>query len=488
MSSSGKLSALSELSRKELISMNNELKKENSLLKSELNHYRNESKKRQKSSGSEALDRQTVNKKSFSDRICDDLCEEILQYLSLEDKLKLEGVSKQFQRTILKKHYELIIEIDDNCMVYRKIGGQYTYVKVEFLIETSFVDLKSLEVLLKKCSNITSIKLSEAEEEYNYKPVFRLIIKYCNNLREIDFGDNPISNENVEELQRKFGPKIKSIQYLKDANNYNLFPNIEKLKVDLGSKEFIPRLNLNQLKKLYLEFDEEEEHINYIIEKCVDTFPTLTHFHVRNDSENENENMILTSIEFISNLTNLKEFIFKYVFEEKTKLFCNSLKRMANKCQKLKSIECGFGITPENSNLRLLLSPFESFPVLKRLCLTLYWNEVQNFNLNQLFSFEAFKGLSNITHLTLDFSVFSHIIRIRANILKDIGIYLPKLQYLNIRNTFETTPEEVTQMADILSRLSRLQTLKLNFNKRKIYFKEIEVKIRENCKKFRKFL
>ena len=58
------------------------MKEENYLLKNKLNKNENESKKRQKSSGSEALDRQTVNKKSFSDRICDDLCEEILQYLS----------------------------------------------------------------------------------------------------------------------------------------------------------------------------------------------------------------------------------------------------------------------------------------------------------------------------------------------------------------------------------------------------------------------
>ena len=99
----------------EMNTENSLLKEENCLLKTELNQYKNESKncqskKRLKSSGSEALDRQTVNKKSFSDRICDDLCEEILQYLSLEDKLKLEGVSKQFQRTVLKKHYELTIE------------------------------------------------------------------------------------------------------------------------------------------------------------------------------------------------------------------------------------------------------------------------------------------------------------------------------------------------------------------------------------------
>ena len=35
---------------------------------------------------------------SFSDRVCDDLCEVILQYLSLEDRLRLECVSKQFPK------------------------------------------------------------------------------------------------------------------------------------------------------------------------------------------------------------------------------------------------------------------------------------------------------------------------------------------------------------------------------------------------------
>ena len=86
MSSFVKLRGLSKLNNKELISLiielkseNNCLKEENCLLKTELNEYKNESnncqpKKRLKSSGSEALDRQTVNKKSFSDRICDDLC------------------------------------------------------------------------------------------------------------------------------------------------------------------------------------------------------------------------------------------------------------------------------------------------------------------------------------------------------------------------------------------------------------------------------
>ena len=48
---------------------------------------------------------------SFVDRFCDDLCENILQYLSLEDKLRLECVSKQFQRTVFQRQYELYLNI-----------------------------------------------------------------------------------------------------------------------------------------------------------------------------------------------------------------------------------------------------------------------------------------------------------------------------------------------------------------------------------------
>ena len=123
-----------------MISIIRQLEEKNCLLETELNYYKNESKeykskKRPKYSESEALDQRIVNKKlclrsnalnrqSFSDRICDDLCEEILQYLSLEDKLKLEGVSKQFQRTVLKKHYKLTIE-NNNIIRNRKVKEEY---------------------------------------------------------------------------------------------------------------------------------------------------------------------------------------------------------------------------------------------------------------------------------------------------------------------------------------------------------------------------
>ena len=46
-------------------------------------------------------------RKIFSDRICDDLCEVLLSYLSFEDKIRFECVSQQFKRTVYQKQHEI---------------------------------------------------------------------------------------------------------------------------------------------------------------------------------------------------------------------------------------------------------------------------------------------------------------------------------------------------------------------------------------------
>ena len=58
------------------------------------------------------------NSDSFDDRICDDLCEVILQYLPLKDQIKLECVSKQFQRTVYRRIQEF------NSKKYRETNGE----------------------------------------------------------------------------------------------------------------------------------------------------------------------------------------------------------------------------------------------------------------------------------------------------------------------------------------------------------------------------
>ena len=67
---------------------------------------------------------------SFDDRIYDDLSEVILQYLSFKDKLRMESVSKQFQRTVFCKEERLNFELEN---------------------------VMQMQILLKKLPSITSI-------------------------------------------------------------------------------------------------------------------------------------------------------------------------------------------------------------------------------------------------------------------------------------------------------------------------------------------
>ena len=481
MSSSEKMNVLSDKSREELYSMINELKTENNSLKTELNEYKNESKKQKR--------------KSFSERICDDLCEEILQYLSLEDKLRLECVSKQFQRTVFQRQLYFYINIggEDDHESYLKNKNLKTYHNYYYIGDQS---IDTFIALLKKCPNITSIELNGSNHYYlNYDSkkvdqVFQLIIENCNNLSEVIVLNDIISNEsNFDEFHQKFGPKIKYLRSLKTFRKLiesNLFPNIERIEINSEAIDhsIIPHLKLDKLKQFEIMIAQGQEHM---VQKVIDTFPTLTHFDVVFTSEDENA--IYKSLKNISKFKHLIHFKFihwevRHDFLGTNNRFCRLLKQMANKSQTLKSIEFGFCFNDQNSDIRQLLSQLKAFPALKRLSLWLVWlndEDEDNIDINETFSFELFKGLSNITHLSLRFACDQHLYE---SIVKDIDIYLPKLQYLQLREDhplFETSSEGVTQMADILSRLSRLESLKMNFKSR-VNLKKIKKEITKKCR------
>src|SRR5437868_10922482 len=89
-------------------------------------------------------------KDSFDVRVCDDLSEELLQYLTIEDKLRLECVSKQFQRTVLTKQHHIVI------------GRKWGNALVNPLLVSNrclTIDCKRVANVLKKCQNMTRITI-----------------------------------------------------------------------------------------------------------------------------------------------------------------------------------------------------------------------------------------------------------------------------------------------------------------------------------------
>ena len=284
------------------------------------------------------------NRQSFSERICDDLSEVILQYLSLEDKFRLEGVSKQFQRTVFQRQYEL-----------------YNY-----YIENEGLDL--FEALLKKCPNITSIELDRHDPDI-LNQVFALIIENCNNLSEvIVLTDIILNDSNLEKFHQKFGTTIKCLQFDRELIDLNLFPNIEKLIItdfylDLST---INELKLAKLKQLEIFVDKGQE---LVLHKVIDNFRTLKHLSLTFCSDDEKA--IYKSLMSISSLKHLIQFRLKPFFVY-NKQFCDLFKQMEKNCKNLKSIDCNFEINDQNLEIRQLLSYLKAFPALKRLELAFY--------------------------------------------------------------------------------------------------------------------
>ena len=131
---------------------------------------------------------------SFSDRVCDDLCEIILQYLPPKDKLKLECVSKQFQRTAF------LSRCSQYFVISRKLAKKQ----------------EILKNLFKKFNpNISKIILDfECQRFLDHfsNDLIELIIKYCNNLTHILIINNkPIKTEVYKKLFDKFGHNLISI-------------------------------------------------------------------------------------------------------------------------------------------------------------------------------------------------------------------------------------------------------------------------------------
>ena len=435
------------------------------------------------------------NSHSFSDRFRDDLCEDILQYLSLVDKLRLQCVSKQFQRTVFKRQSELFINMKGpkDHKYFLKNKDKYLIRRVNnyYYITSTDQSLNAFKALLKKCPKITSIDMMANFWDRHFSPdqineVFRLIIDNCYNLSEINILRD-VSDSNFEEFHQKFGPNIKCLRFFRELIHLNRFPNIEKIIIyQVTDDSIIPRLNLAKLKQLELTLHEGQEDM---LQTFVDTFPTLTHLKVYINSEDENA--IYKSLKNISNLKHLIHLTFSMNIGRNNNRFCGLLEEMASNCVNLKSIDCRFVMNDKNSDIKQFLSQLKGFPALKRLNLWFYLvdnyeedsdDEEDVIDVNQLFSFEFFKGFENITHLSLCFDQI-----LKESILKNIDNNLPKLQYLEIKDRFDTTPEGVTQMADILSRLSRIQTIKL-YLKSGVEVKPIEEQISEKCRKIKKKL
>ena len=202
---------------------------------------------------------------SFEDRVCDDLCEVLLQFLPIEDKFKFECVSKLFQRNVFQKQEILyLIDVQDEVILKRFQGHNIFY-----LIGSDF-DIQ-IEAIFQKLPNIKSLVFKSIARSYLLEHPLTLkdsqidlIIKYCHKLTQINCELRHISDEKRDLFASKFGQKLVSINaeglyFFKDFNwIQESFPKIKELNTTF----IVPSLPMNKLKKFEINFNQ-----SYIIIK-----------------------------------------------------------------------------------------------------------------------------------------------------------------------------------------------------------------------------
>ena len=199
-------------------------------------------------------------------RLGDDLTELILSFLTFEEKIRFECVSKRWQRLIFNKQLAigLIAEFlrygrrPDSLDKLVTDSERYNKRKTGY---RSRIDLKSLKSVLKKCPNITKAVL---EVDTNGKEV-SLIGQHCQRLTAIELDPIAFNAKILLDFGRKRGHQLTEIKFLGSCFDkqhdtirdfLRLCPNVKKVyfrlcinprvgEIDIfvnNGNEFLPKL------------------------------------------------------------------------------------------------------------------------------------------------------------------------------------------------------------------------------------------------------
>ena len=244
-----------------------------------------------------------VYAKNSFDRFGDDLTEEILQYLTFEDKIRLECVSKQWKRCVYTKQFEIIL---------KPYKVEYKNVKTGTDSRRQ-VNEQHLESVLKKCPNIKRVDLYLALNS----SVLSLIGRYCHRIKSLA---HVYSNEDKAlDFFRINGHKLEEL-YLSKKDYYNditekdneILKSLLKYCTNLktiyfpnrslplfGDKEYLPKLKA--INNLWI-CSKEVNEMKILSDKYSQTMKILNVMLLKMTAEE-----LKTCIECIARFENLKE-------------------------------------------------------------------------------------------------------------------------------------------------------------------------------------
>jgi hypothetical protein len=402
-----------------------------------------------------------LNRESFSGRICDDLCEVLLSYLSFEDKIRFECVSKQWQKLIYNKQY--ILEVNEtsdkskNCLNSLLKAKKRSY----------NLNIKAFESILKKCKFINKVIIRKYNVK-NREQVLRSITSKCNHLNAIKFDFREVDEKVLLDFGKKFRPKLRQLEFVCPINKNKIYMSLIKMCPNLLSLSRVKLPNIfegNELlmdklikvDKLFIQIFEINL-LQVFVEKYGKSFKS---FGVMSKTDEFNEKNLL--LQEISRFESLEHLVLDSESNENiSHLFADNLSMIGNNCSKIQSLVLKIpGI--QSSVTSHLFKSLGHFNALKKLDLNtseiLDNNNNNNNELNESISVLTFGNCKQLKHLLIKFP------KIDDNFFKDIELSVPQLK---------STEEEISD--NTFKCLAKLKALKsLVFNRLKTNHKFMSI-------------
>ena len=345
-------------------------------------------------------------KNSFN-RFGDDLTELILQYLTFEDKVRLECVSKQWRRLVFNKQFT--IELKPN------LGRKNSFERV--FDDRRQMNEQHLESVLKKCPNIIRVELSLSVNS----SVLSLISQYCPNIKSLS---HLTYKDSIDlDFGQHYGHKLEELclydNYEKIKEFLRFCPNLKKVEIRSISvlldidNEFLPKLESIKILKSWKNSEKDVNGMKILSDKYSQTMKTLEVMF-----EDLTAEQLKTCSDGISRFDNLQSLTLYIEYSEITEPIDDCLSLIGQKCNKLLKLD--LDIHQDVQISERLFNVFTHFKVLKKLRIAIRSETVLSLSVK---CFKHCKQLNDIEilcpALTEDF-------------FANIASFVPKLQSLRI--------------------------------------------------------
>ncbi|XP_054156743.1 uncharacterized protein LOC128955127 [Oppia nitens] len=378
----------------------------------------------------------TNRPKDSLNRFGDDLCQLLLSFLPFSDCFRYELVSKQWQRVIFAG--QEVLTIDDQLIA-------------------TLEDITAFDLLLKKCANVTSIKLIAANEtRVTQKSLIESITRHCRHLTDILFILNkPIDWNSLDEFFARFSKQLKSCylrlhskedsqELINTLNKYvMLCPNIREIHLKTNQnlyKKSVTDVVFGKLKKVLITCYANDTHFELFVDKYGQQIQSVDVI-VGKDCQNSDIDVLVTGLSRMSSLIILS-IDFRHSWDISSIFTIKQLMKININCPKLKSLTLAFETNSAQYCQHLIQTINDNFQRLKHLSLTDYTRA------NSGLSLRSIENLKQLQDLCLICNKYN----IDNNFFDNIESHLPRLQCVRMA--------DIDVNDNILRSLSRLKHLK----------------------------